>query len=187
MRIALPEEVISIKPYVKPEPVVPLSPEVSKALIASGVFAHSLNKVLWTAPGEAASRLGKPLELAASVELGGGIRFQPRLIPQQDDSLLATLLEVGKQSAPFLEQAGLDGVADGAALLVATPDIFHALTKRGPGKAEKIFLYAVNLLRFLKIVNQVAHVPHADAPLEVVATIFKVGEQVFISGVKESG
>ena len=179
MRIDPPIDCIPA--YVRPVPVVPLSSEVSKALIASGVFQHNPNHVLWAAPGHVAASVGVPMESTECVDLAGGIRFQPRSIPKSDDSLLAALLDVGKQSVPILEQSGLDGVAEGAALLVATPDILHALTSSDRGKAENVFLYATSLVKLLKIVNHVALVPHAEESLEVVATIFNIGEQVFIA------
>jgi hypothetical protein len=98
-----------------------------------------------------------------------------------NDSLLATLLETGEQSLPVLEQCAPDAVADGVALLVSTPKIFHALTGPDRGKAENLFRYGTSLVKLLNIANNVMRVPHAEESLAVVATIFKVGEKVFIA------
>jgi hypothetical protein len=183
MRIALDSNFIPA--YVPPVPVVPLSTEASKALIANGVFDQNPNHVFWTAPGQAPANLGGPIGSAASGGSAGGLSFQPRRIPKSDDSLLTVLLDVGNQALPFLEQGETHGVAEGVAFLVATPDILRALTSSDRGKAENLVLYGTNAVSLLKIANQFAQIPHVDTSLAVVAGIFKIGEQVFITGAKE--
>jgi hypothetical protein len=183
MRIAPPSA--TIQPYIQPVPVVLLSPEASKALIASGIFDHDPNHVLWTGPGQAAS-FGAPIGSAASVQLVGGVSFQPRLMPKSEDRLSTVLLDIGKQSLPILEDSGADVVADSVALLVATPAIFHSLTSHDLGTAEKVLLYGNSIVRVLSIANKFVPIPHAETPLQVVSTIFKYGEEVYIAGAKQS-
>jgi hypothetical protein len=180
MRVSFPKDYIPA--YVPPVPVVPLSPEVSKTLIENGVFQHDANEVLWTSPGNSKTVLGGPIGSAASVQLPGGASFQAYSAPNSSDPLLPSLLQAGNLMLPHLEQAAPDGIADGVALLVATPEIFRACTSSERGKAENLVLYGTNLVRLLKIANNVVPVPHAGETLEVVGAIFKLGEQVFIAG-----
>lgn len=177
MRIAPPTDVI--QPYVRPINAEPLSAEVSRQLIASGVFDRNPNQTIWTTPGQADA--GAVGHSASHVDLPGGIHFQPRPAPASKDSLLATLLATGQQSLPILEQCAPDAIADGVALLVSTPEIFHALSGPDRTKPQNLFRYGTSLVQLLNIANNVVHVPHAEESLAVAATIFKVGEQVFIS------
>jgi len=184
MRIALPYE-NSLRPYVPPVPVIPLSPEASKALIDSGVFTQETNHVGLATARQVPANLGEPMGQAASGKFAAGLSFQPRSLPESDDSLLTVLSYVAKQALPFLENGETHGVADGAALLAATPDLLHSLTNPNQSKAEKFLLYGSNIVNVLSIANSFVPVPHTDTTLKVVAGIFKVGEQVFITGAKE--
>src|SRR5271168_2139043 len=132
MRIAVNSNYIPA--YVPPVPVVQLSTEASKALIASGVFDQNPNHVFWTAPGQAPANLGGAIGSVASGGPAGELGFQPRSIPKSGDSLLTVLLDVGKQALPFLEQGETHGVADGVAFLVASPDVLRALTSSDRSK-----------------------------------------------------
>ncbi|HVU45666.1 MAG TPA: hypothetical protein VHD85_06060 [Terracidiphilus sp.] len=174
MRIGPPIDCIPA--YVAPVPAVPLSPEVSKALIESGVFAHDANIVMWRQAGGASAA-----EPRHAVELPGGVGLQACRAGAADDSLLATFFDAGKQALPVLEQSGADAVADGVALMMASPQIVHALAGEKRWAAENLMLYGNNAVRMLKIANKAANIPHADTALDVVAGIFKVGEQVFLA------
>jgi hypothetical protein len=183
MRIALPEN--TLKAYVPPVPVVPLSPETSKALIDSGVFNQKANHVGWTTPAPAPANLGGPIGRAASGQFAAGLTFQPRSLHKSDDSLMTVLSDVAKQAAPFLEHGETHGVADAVALLSAAPEILASFTNPHQSKVEKFFLYGSSATGLLNIANQIVPVPHAAPALEIVAGIFKVGEQVFITGARE--
>ena len=89
------------------------------------------------------------------------------------------------QIAYFLENGETHGVAEGVALLAASPELIHSITSPDRSKAEKFLLYGSNIVNVLSIANSIVPVPHADTTLMVVAGIFKVGEQVFITGAKE--
>jgi len=179
MRIAPPDNVIPAYTLPQSVPVVPLSPEDSKSLIDGGIFNHDPRGVVFAAGGPAAARLGATIDAAASVHLPGGVRLQPHTAPSRE-SLLTVLREVGEQGLPYLEQAEVP-VADGVALLLAAPDVLKALTNRSQKRNEKIVVLGTNAVRLLKAANEVMHVPHADIPLEVAATLFKAGQQVFIT------
>lgn len=183
MRIALPCE-NSLRPYVPPVPVVPLSAEASKALIDSGVFNQKANHVGLATPTEAPFSLGSPMGGVVTGNFASGLNFQPRSLHKSDDSLMTVLSDVAKQAAPYLEHGETHGVADGVALLAAVPVLLASFTNPHQGKAEKFFLYGTSAVSLLNIANQIVPVPHAAQALEVVAGIFKVGEQVFITGAK---
>ncbi len=174
MRIGPPIDCIPA--YVPPVPAVPLSSEVSKALIASGVFEHDANKVMWrqTSGAHAAG-------LAGAVRLPGGVGLQAYNTGKTDDSLLSTFFEVNRQALPIMEQTGADAIAESMALVEASPAILHALSGEKRWSAESLVLYGSSAVRVMKIANEAVHVPHADIALKVVAGIFKVGEQVFLA------
>lgn len=184
MRIALPYE-NSLRPYVPSVPVVPLSADASRALIDSGVFTQETNRVGLATPGRVPANLGGPVGSIASGKFAAGLSFQPRSLPGSDDSLLTVLSDVAKQALPFLENGETHGVAEGVALLAASPDLIHSITSPDRSKAETFLLYGSNIVNVLSIANSIVPVPHADTTLKVVAGIFKVGEQVFITGAKE--
>lgn len=183
MRIGPPPEVI--QPYVRavhPVDAEPLSPEVSQKLISSGVFDSNPNQTVWaTAMHGGLLAPGKGHSPSASVELPGGIRFQPLSTPPTSDSLLATMLDVGKQSLPVLENSGGDVIADSVAVFVSSPEVLHALASPDRSKPENIFRYGTNLVKLLNIANNFVHVPHGEESLAVAAIVFKAGEQVFIA------
>ncbi len=184
MRIGLPEN--TLQAYVPPVPVVPLSKEASKALIVSGVFAQKPDHVAWTTPGQAPLTLGGPMGAVVSGNVATGLTFHPRTLPRSDDSLLTVLADVAKQILPSIEHGETHGVADGFALLAAAPETIEALTNPHQRKTEKFILLGTSLVNVLSIANQFVPVPHADTALTVVAGIFKVGEQVFITGANQS-
>ena len=183
MRIALPYE-NSLRPYVPAVPVVPLSAEASRAIIDSGVFNQETNQVGLATPGRLPANLGSPMGHTASGNFATGLSFQPRSLHKSDDSLMTVLSDVAKQAAPSLEHGETHGVADAVALLAAAPELLASFTNPHQGKAEKFFLYGTSAVSLLNIANQIVPVPHAAPVLEVVAGIFKVGEQVFITGAK---
>ena len=117
MRIGLPAQ--TIPAYVPPVPGVPLSPEVSRALIASGIFQPGSDKVGWAslAPGAASPPVGQP-DSVAPVILPGGTRLRPMPASTSNDVLLPALLSAAEQSLPIVEQCGSDVVADAVGFLV---------------------------------------------------------------------
>jgi hypothetical protein len=101
-------------------------------------------------------------------------------------SLLTTMFDAGNRALPILEQVGpgsesVDAVADGVAVLVATPKIFHAWIGQKRWSPQNVVLYGLNLLRLAGIANQFLHIPHADTPLQVATMIFKCGDEVFVA------
>jgi hypothetical protein len=179
MRIAPPDQ--SIPAYVQPKPVTvaPLSSESSRALIESGIFDQNPNKIVYASAGKAAIALGGPIASAGSVSLANGLRFQPHST-QSDDSVWSVLHDIGEQVLPYLEM-GQVPVADGVALLVGAPDDLRALAAPEISTAGKVVIAGAALATILKSANQVLHVPHVDTPLEFVATVFKLGKDVFIT------
>jgi hypothetical protein len=189
MRIAPPANSIpAYVPPVAPVPVVALSPEASKALIASGVFQHSPNEVVWITPGKAQIPLGGPVGSVGSAALPGGIQLQAWRASQAGNSLLPTALEFAKQIKPVVDHAGVDVVAEGMAILVAGPDLLHAITSSDWRTPENLCLYGSTATSAAKILNHYVPIPHVDAALKVISVAFQVGEQVFlVAGKKAEG
>jgi hypothetical protein len=189
MRIGLPTDCIPAQ--VPPSrrqtvDVTPLPPEKAKELIGLGFFKQDPNKVLWTLTGGAAIATGKTAQAIKAVPLSGGLQIQAWTTARPDGLLLTTLLEAGTQAMPILEQAGagsegVAAVADGMAVLMATPQMLHAWVDPRRWSIKNIFLYGVNLLRAAGIANQFLHIPHVDTPLQVATMIFKCGDEVFVA------
>ncbi|KAA6464756.1 hypothetical protein DYQ86_01990 [Acidobacteria bacterium AB60] len=163
MRIAPPDQ--AIPAYVRREPasVRPLSPEASKALIASGVFDHGEQNVF------AASAQG-PVKNPATA---------PYLSPQAS-SPFEELRQVAELSLPHLEQAQIP-IADAVALLVDGPKVLNALANRNIGKTEKVIVLGTNAIRVLKLGNELVHIPYLGPTLDAAAVVFKLGDQVFLA------
>ncbi len=101
------------------------------------------------------------------------------------EPVITVLREAAGQALPGLEDARLP-VADAVALIVAAPDVLHALTNPSVRKGEKFIVLGANAVRAFSVANQFVHIPHVDAPLELVAALFKHGEQVYITGAKQT-
>ena len=168
-------------------PAVRLSPQISKALIDSGMFQQAPDKIVWSSPGFVTKALGGPVGSVAAVNIPGGATFHPRAAPEKD-ILLPTLKSIGKDMSATLDSSGVPVVADAYAMVVAAPEIFNILAHRSSrSKPEQFSLCAVNFLRILGVINEVVPIPHAEQHKEVIATLLKVGEEVFISGEEKAG
>ncbi len=176
----------STEPQAASIPALKLSPEVSKALIAGGIFDHDADKTIWSLPGKTGTTLGAPVGSPATINLAGVVHLHPLKVSGPDDVLVPAFRSVIEQATPALEQPGLEPIADAVALVVAAPEIYKALAHPSSKTAkEKFFLYGTNIARALAITSRAAHLPFDDA-MDNVITLFKSGEEVYVAGEEKS-
>jgi hypothetical protein len=167
-------------------PTIKLSPEVSKALIAGGIFDHDPKTTVWVSPAKAATTFGAPVGSVANFNLAGVPQMHPFKVSGEEDVFAPNLRSALEEMAPVLEGPGLEPIAEGVALIVATPEICKALADPSSKTAkEKFFLYGTNIVRVLALTSRAAHLPFDDA-MDNIITLFKSGEEVYVVGEKKS-
>jgi len=189
MRIAPPMHCIpaSVQPSRVPAvDVTPLPPERAQELIGMGFFKQDPGKVIWSLTSSSVKATPGAAKAIQAVPLPQGLHMQAWGAGKADGSLLPSLFEAANLVQPHLEQAGavsdnVARVADGMAVLMAAPEIFHAWAGPSRWSPRNVALYGVNLLRTAGIANQFLHIPHVDTPLQVVTMIFQCGDEVFVA------